>query len=60
MKTEKYANYRHGWTTMRNGLHYNTPILLYVVGCSMLNQIYFIDNIIGDELLLNFGSKFQR
>ena len=45
MKTEKYANYRHGWTTMRNGLRYNTPIPLYVAGCSMLNKIYFIENL---------------
>ena len=45
MKTEKYANYRNGWTTMRNGLHYNTPIPLYVADCSMLNKIYFIENL---------------
>ena len=30
---------------MRNGLHYNTTIPLYVEGCSTLNKIYFIENL---------------
>ena len=30
---------------MRNGLHYNTSIPLYVEGCSTLNKIYFIENL---------------
>ena len=30
---------------MRNGLRYNTPIPLYVAGCTMLNKIYFIENL---------------